>query len=338
MHKASVKLAQHMKRRRWLLGVSTLILLATGILFGIAYAYQVIGAKNDRVEHPPPGRLVDVGGHRLHAVVQGDGFPVVVFESGLARAGFDWAFVAPEVAKSTTVVTYDRAGLGFSEKGPTPRNGEEIAEELHSLLEELELPPPYLLVGHSCGGMYVRIFQHFHPDKVAGLIMVDAAHERGWDEMGVSEAVDMWHNTHFMYGLKAIQATLGYQRWRSVGGVQLKPQESNKSLPPEEQLYYQLSYRLPRFYSTYGAEHVGLEHTIGFMKSGLQPLEDLPLTVITGINDEALQDTLAALSTNTVYIPRGDPRTNGRGHFLHVSAPELIVEEIHKMVMAVRAE
>ena len=108
--------------------------------------------------HPPPGRLLDVGGHRLHVQCSGAGAPAVIFEAALGGSSVDWYAVQPEVSRFTRACAYDRAGAGWSEAGPLPRDPLRSAEELHTLLGNAGVTPPYVLVGHSYGGYVVRVF------------------------------------------------------------------------------------------------------------------------------------------------------------------------------------
>ncbi len=126
---------------------------------------------------PPLGRSIEAGGHKLHIRCTGSGSPTVVFEAGAGAFSLDWWNVQAEVSKFTRACSYDRAGFAWSEPGPTPRTGDRIAEELHALLNNAGEKPPYLMVGHSFGGIYVRIFQSKYPNEVAGVVLVDSSHE-----------------------------------------------------------------------------------------------------------------------------------------------------------------
>jgi len=122
-------------------------------------------------------KMIDVGGRQLHACVYGRGFPAVVLVSGFNAPQIYWNSIVPEIAKHTTVVTYDRAGYGKSELGNLPCDGRQTAVELYSLLEKMEVPGPYVLVGHSYGGKIVRLFASLYPEDMAGLILEDSSHE-----------------------------------------------------------------------------------------------------------------------------------------------------------------
>jgi pimeloyl-ACP methyl ester carboxylesterase len=127
--------------------------------------------------HAAQGHKVDIGGYRLRLHCAGQGSPVVVMDSGLGDTMETWADVWPDVKEFTRVCVYDRAGLGKSDEGPVPRTSQRIADELHGLLGMARVPAPYLLVGHSFGGLNVRLFAAEHPDQVAGLVLVEATHE-----------------------------------------------------------------------------------------------------------------------------------------------------------------
>jgi pimeloyl-ACP methyl ester carboxylesterase len=126
---------------------------------------------------PPPGRLVDVGGWRLHLNCTGEvrpAQPTVILETGIGDFSVEWSLVQPRVAAFARVCSYDRAGDGWSELGPHPRTFHQIVYELHTLLEKAGIKPPFVLVGHSYGGWLVRQYQSIYPGEVAGLVLVDA--------------------------------------------------------------------------------------------------------------------------------------------------------------------
>jgi pimeloyl-ACP methyl ester carboxylesterase len=134
---------------------------------------------------------VAVDGHILRVRVQGSSLPTVVFESG-AGAGLDsWAKVQPTVSRFARTVSYDRAGLGKSEPGPAPRHALQIASELHTALQKLGIQPPYILVGHSTGAFYIRLFAHAYPEEVAGLVFVDPNTEQLADWFKVNVPQDL---------------------------------------------------------------------------------------------------------------------------------------------------
>ena len=125
----------------------------------------------------PTGKLVDIGGYRLHIDAEGKGSPAVIFIAGSQAFSFDWMLVAPEIAKITTAVIYDRPALAWSDPGPMPRSLEQDAYELHVLLQKANINPPYILVGHSLGGFIARVYEKKYPDEVKGMVEVDGTSE-----------------------------------------------------------------------------------------------------------------------------------------------------------------
>ena len=143
--------------------------------------YQALGIRRDRKRFPPPGRLVDLGGRRLHLLESGSGAPAIVLEAGLMSTVLSWSNLQSELAESYRVVSYDRAGLGWSDLGPMPRTADRIVDELHTLLQQAGIAPPYILVGHSFGGLTVPLFAARFPDETAGMVLVDPVVPAEWN-------------------------------------------------------------------------------------------------------------------------------------------------------------
>jgi pimeloyl-ACP methyl ester carboxylesterase len=155
-----------------------------GVLFFVGLVgalYQALGTRRDAKTYPPPGRLVDIGTHRLHVFESGGGSATIVLEAGLMSTVLSWRELQGELAKSFRVVSYDRAGLGWSDLGPMPRTAERIVAELHTLLQRAAIPPPYVLVGHSFGGLTMPLFAASFPDEVAGMVLVDPVAPAEWN-------------------------------------------------------------------------------------------------------------------------------------------------------------
>src|SRR4249920_989409 len=129
---------------------------------------------------PPPGRLVDVGGFRLHVHSLGERGPTVVFDAALGGSSISWTFVHPPVGGFARAVAYDRAGFGWSDPGPMPRTAGRAADELRMLLDRAGERPPFILVGHSFGGLVMRIFAARYRADVAGIVLVDPARPEDW--------------------------------------------------------------------------------------------------------------------------------------------------------------
>jgi pimeloyl-ACP methyl ester carboxylesterase len=156
---------------------------------GIACAIGALAASAraqkspDAPPIPAPGRLVDVGGWRLHLNCSGEAAaarPTVILEAGVGDFSVEWSLVQPQVAAWARVCAYDRAGDGWSELGPHPRTHRQLVYELHTLLERAGERPPFVLVGHSYGGWLVRLYQSTHPSEVAGIVLVEAGADDPW--------------------------------------------------------------------------------------------------------------------------------------------------------------
>ena len=158
----------------WIAGFALL-----GAALGLVY--QVLGTRWDSKLHPPPGKLVDLGTHRLHLLESGRGGPTILLEAGLMSTVLSWSELHRALAASFRVVSYDRAGLGWSDLGPMPRTADRIVDELHTLLQRAAIPPPYVLVGHSFGGLTMPLFAARFPEEVAGMVLVDPVAPAEWN-------------------------------------------------------------------------------------------------------------------------------------------------------------
>lgn len=155
----------------------------------VGASYQAVATASDRQRHPAPGRLVYVGGYRLHVDVRGadTGRPTVLLDEGSASAAAQWAWVQRELAPVTRVVAYDRPGLGYSDPAPADLDAEALAEDLHTALDRLGVEGPYVLVGHSMGALTTRVFAQRYPAEVAGMVLVDPRRgtlEQDWPQVG----------------------------------------------------------------------------------------------------------------------------------------------------------
>lgn len=156
----------------------SLLLIVWGVLLVQCSAAQ---NANNSAQKPEESRnLVDVGGRRLYINCTGEArqnVPTVILESGFGNFSSTWDKVQPEIAKFTRVCAYDRAGLGKSEPSGAPRTIVAVTEDLHVLLEKAKIPAPYVLVGHSLGGILTRLYASYYPKEVVGMVLVDSAHE-----------------------------------------------------------------------------------------------------------------------------------------------------------------
>jgi len=200
------------------------VLLGLGIILvalsALGTSYQAIATAIDQRTFAPPGQLVDVGGHRMHIHCMGAGSPTVILDASPGNTSASWGLIQPEVARSTQVCTYDRAGLGWSDKTTAPRDARQIARELHTLLSAAGIPGPYVLVGHSGSGVYAQLYAADYPAEVAGVVLVDTMHPDQFTPLAdgtppnqtldnAQFVVDMVYSPITTYlGLKRLAATL----------------------------------------------------------------------------------------------------------------------------------
>ena len=151
--------------------------MASVILFLVLAGIGQIQKQRLRTKVPPPGKLVEIGDHRLHINCAGKGQPTVIFEAGLGDFSTVWTLIQSKVSEKVHACSYDRAGMGWSERSPNVDSVMDIANDLHTLLNNAGVQGPYILVGHSMGGLYARQYASLYPDEVVGMVLVDSAHE-----------------------------------------------------------------------------------------------------------------------------------------------------------------
>jgi len=149
----------------------------------IALLSLIYGAS--ATDPQPTGQLISIGNRKLHIHCTGTGSPTVVVENGGAAFSFDWALVQSEVARFTRICTYDRAGYAWSDPGPEFDTFDQATQDLHLLLMNADVRGPYVLVGHSLGGMLIRFYQAKYPNDVVGMVLVDSSHEDSLQHVGL---------------------------------------------------------------------------------------------------------------------------------------------------------
>ena len=287
---------------------------------------------------PPPGTLVDVGGHRVHLYCTGNDGPTVVLVAGASSFSIDWGLVQPHV--SSRVCSFDRAGYAWSDTAGVVDDGQQVVRDLHEALVRTNQPRPYVLVGQSLGGLFLRLYYDTYPQDVAGVVLVDAAHEDG-----LFTAIN---------GQPVPITSLSEADYLAANVPSLPPRVPEARL---EEPYRRLPEQLQQLHIallSFFFEHMKLAtvpEMVAFQKasyatlmrlhqiSTLQehPLGDVPLVVLsrglnTGALQQRLQADLARLSTNVVHVTVGNA-----DHEIHLYAPDVTVTWIDVVVDAVRS-
>jgi pimeloyl-ACP methyl ester carboxylesterase len=296
-------------------------LFALASVFGTPICDSSIDARPSTL-NPPPGDFVQVGDHRLHLYCAGEGSPAVVFDSGLGSSSLDWARVQPTVARLTRACVYDRAGYGWSDPGPNPRDSATIARELQELLGHGGVAPPYVLVGHSFGGFNVRLFASEHPDETAALVLIDSSHEQQFerfDQAGLTSAAP-----------RAGEIIIG------------NPAVVPASLPDDLQALARSFTMRAGFIAALRSELGNLRNSAAELRAA-GPLPDVPLIVISHRvredrpsvrRDKLWMDMQQELATRTSRAQLVIADTDD--HYVQLAEPDLVVAAIQTVLAETR--
>jgi pimeloyl-ACP methyl ester carboxylesterase len=288
-------------------------------------AYQFIGAHIDRSKNPPPGDLVDVGGFRMHidcvGSASGAGAPTVILDSGMSDSWLSWHKVQPAVAEFARVCSYDRAGLGWSDPSPRPRTGKVFAQELHTLLQNAKVTPPYILVGHSMGGYDVRMFTSLFRSEVAGVVLVDSTHPDLFDRLPKvrQETLDWCRE-------------LKWQEWEMVFGIPRLLNSCNGEYPDSAAMRHTIECR-ENYVRETRAECLSIQSESGIEVRATGDFGDLPLVVLTEDPDKNTQEYLPVFNAGQIELSHLS--TNGKqiiakgsGHQIQLERPDLVIQAI----------
>jgi len=294
-------------------------------------------------KYPAPGQMVDIGGYKLHMLSQGSGGPTVVMEAGAGSFSVVWSQMAPELSKNSRVITYDRAGLGWSEVSPKARTADNIVAELHKMLVNAGVKPPYVLVGHSMGGIYVRMFAHKYPKEVAGMVLVDPGDER-------------------LPVVAGPEVAKGINESAAAGAAYCKQQEKKcatgqlaiklSSVPLDNQLdeetakeYQALQAAEPWLWATIGQEAIAADTDWAQARAdNITSVGNIPLIVL--VSDQLVELTLNVATNqeaNTVWrelqlqqvteSPQGQYEiARSSGHVIQLDQPDRVIDAVNKVV------
>lgn len=311
---------------------------------------------------PPPGRLIDIGGWRLHLHCTGEAKPLqptVILEAGLGDYSLDWSLVQPKLAVFARVCSYDRAGTGWSELGPHPRPMHQIVYELHALLEKAGVRPPFVLAGHSYGGWLVRLYASIYPAEVAGMVLVEGGFDNPWrmvngklvraEELGTGKPIPALKTsgplTESDIPADAFKQMKAGAAWLAKGAND-PPRDK---LPPAAQRMR--SWVLSRWQHLAASVNPHEADELAMLRAeragGRTPLGSKPLSVITrGVADEG------GPGGNLVELERRKKEhaelakslsRNGKqiiaersGHHVPLDEPDVVVNSVRDVIAAVR--
>ena len=312
--------------------------LVVTVIFLLLRKYQKHSIKHDIVTYPPLGQLVDIEARKLHLWLQGEGNVTVVFDSGLGQTGLIWSLVIQKLHFARLCVV-DRAGYGWSSPGPYPRTSLQVVQELHTALQNGNIPGPYILVGHSWGGMNMLLFASLYPNEVAGLVLVDA-----YNADVYTRKHNLFH--HYMSSLRrtfryaAIAGSIGLLRLLvQIGVTSILPEFITKQ-PQDVRQSLLVGYLNGQNFFTAIAENAVIETSAAQIRD-LQSTLDIPLVVLTHGQPSmfvSLTKLDAEIAEETWQHSQADMATRssrGRliiakesGHDIHVDQPDLVVQAI----------
>jgi pimeloyl-ACP methyl ester carboxylesterase len=300
--------------RRILVGLFGLFILGAAA----GATYQWVATRKELASTPPPGQLVDVGGHRLHLWCTGAGTPPVILEAGLGGSSAGWGFVQPDIARFTRVCSYDRAGMGYSDPGPSPRTARRIAEELAKLIDRSGLDGPVVLVAASSGGFDVRVFASDHTDRVAGLILIDASHE------------DQTHEVPRLARWVPLLSSIGIFR---LLGISFGP--SPALLSPSDQRFLGATRFRAAGYRAAADEIIHIRESASEVRTSRRKLP-IPVVVVTGARGadatwRDLQRDQVKLSERGCQII-----AEQSGHLVQIDQPQIVVNAVRAVIDGTR--
>ncbi len=331
-------------------------LLIVAAFLGAGLLFQIAGDFLDARRYPPPGQRVEVpGGAKLHLYSQGDAArPTVVFEAGVSGSCLSWASVQPLVAEFAQAVIYDRAGLGWSTGVLTPRTVANMVSELAAALDAARIAAPFVLVGHSFGGILIQAFAHTYPDRIAGLVMVDPVAQAEWAQAGARQM----HRLRMGARLSrrgALLARFGVVRAAlsllMLGGTRLPRMLARASAGQGNSVIERLISevrKLPAKAQPIVAAHWSRASSFRAMAAYLECLphsarsalimpvpREIPLVILSAANatpDElAEREEWVAASTQGRHI-----QVEGTGHWLQLERPDLVAAVVREVLTRVR--
>jgi pimeloyl-ACP methyl ester carboxylesterase len=279
--------------------VSRVVIGLVGLIVAlllVAFVGEMLAEARDAQAYPPPGRRVDAGDTQLHIHCLGTGRPTVLLDSASFDTVSDWVWVQAQISPTTQVCAYDRAGLGWSDSAAAPPDAQQNTRQLHTLLQNAALPGPYVLVGHSLGGLYVRGYAAQYPDTVAGMVLIEGTHPDFLARQGQPDVLPNADGQMMAAG--PVVARFGLLRVLTFA-------PADPDLPPQQQAELRAYYASAKFADQALALYRAFPALLAQVREA-GPLGATPLIIVLGTasgNADGLLGQLqaeqAALSTNS---------------------------------------
>ncbi|PIG94055.1 alpha/beta hydrolase [Gloeocapsopsis sp. IPPAS B-1203] len=320
------------------------LIVPLGVMIGVVgfgVIYQALATSRDRRKFPPSGKLIEINGKTWHYQIMGEGHLTVVVDSGTGGTHLDWQLVQPEVAKFARILTYDRAGYGWSDISSESRTAEQVVSELRQLLREVEIEPPYVLVGMSLSGLFSRLFAYCYPEEVAGMVLVDVAHERMYEETPVEWVELNQRLERFLTHVVPIIARIGLLRLLVAFDSLPMAAGLFQKFPPSMQPLAKALYSQTQFGKTFAQESAAVSISMSQVEQArkIKPFPDIPLIVLSsGKPDfDITQDVLQKLQELHADLASESPQgihiiARESGHAIQLDKPELVVDAIRQVV------
>jgi pimeloyl-ACP methyl ester carboxylesterase len=319
-------------------------LVATGFL------YQWFGAHYDRLRYANKGRWIDIGdGRRLYLLEKGSGGPTVLFESGIAATNLNWSHIQEKVSRFATTASYDRSGLGWSSPCQTTRTPGNIAAELHELLDGAGIKPPYILVGHSFGGLVMRRFALMYPEEVASVMLIDPMRCEEWPPLDPTKQAMLDRGLKLSsYAIPIAQLGLARLAVTSLlcrsgriaehladaagdGGKHVLGRIKGEvsKMPQEIWPHVAAHWSRPGYYAGMRRHVEAVPDTVREMQES-DPIRGIPVLLLTpGKTSPLSEDCLRRIGDNVQQVI-----APASAHWIHLDEPELVIDSILAMVMA----
>jgi len=330
------------------------VLLIAAALALTGFLYQLIGGRRDRLRYANGGRWIEIGrGRRLYLLEKGSGGPTVLFEAGIAATNLNWFHIQEMVARFTCTASYDRCGLGWSSDCRTARTPANIAAELHAMLQGAGIKPPYILVGHSFGGLVMRRYALSYPDEVASMVLVDPMRCEEWPPLNPSKQSQLDLGTKLSgyaipiarFGLARLAVTSLLCRSGRVaqqlagaagnGGRHVLGRVTDEvgKMPKEVWPVVAAHWSRPGYYEGMRSHIEAIPDTVKEML-GAEPIHGIPVLVLTPGKSSPLSDVhLLRIGDNVQQVI-----APASAHWIHLDEPNLVIDSIREMVMAANPE